>query len=142
MMRNILGGLLCAGVWLTAVSAADAADWPTWRHDAQRSSATPDGLPAELKLQWTLERPPSTPAWPEDPRLHFDAGYEPIVVGSTMYLASSRNDSLTAIDTRTGDEKWRFYAGGPVRFAPVVADGRLYFGADDGVFYCLDAHAG
>jgi len=30
----------------------------------------------------------------------------------------------------------------PVRFAPVASDGKVYFGADDGIFYCLDAATG
>ena len=32
--------------------------------------------------------------------------------------------------------------GGPIRLAPTIADGRVYFGSDDGRVYCLDAKSG
>lgn len=118
------------------------ADWPTWRFDAQRSAATTEQLPAQLHPQWTLELPALKPAWPEDPRLHFDASYEPVAAGTTLFYGSSRNDSVTAVDLRTGELKWRFYTDGPVRFAPVVSDGLVYFAADDGHLYCVNADVG
>ncbi len=123
-------------------SAAQTADWPTWRHDEGRSGSTPQKLANELHLQWTLQAEPLTPAWPEDRRLQFDAVYEPVVVGTTMFLASGRNDSVTAVDLETARTLWRFYADGPVRLAPVVTDGRICFGSDDGQVYCLDAASG
>ncbi len=126
-------------VSLLIVGSASAGDWPTWRADANRSAAADEQLPASLSLNWTIKLPPLTPAWnEEDSRIHFDACYEPIVVGRTMVFASSRNNSVTAIDTRTAATKWRVFAEAPVRFAPVAADGAVYFGADDGRFYCVD----
>jgi outer membrane protein assembly factor BamB len=49
---------------------------------------------------------------------------------------------VTAYDTETGAEKWRFYTDGPVRFAPVVYKKRLYVASDDGYLYCLNAENG
>jgi outer membrane protein assembly factor BamB len=119
-----------------------AEDWPAWRHDGGRSGVTDEQLPAQLHLQWSREMPPLKPAWPEDARLHFDASYQPVVAGKLMYVGSSRNDSVTAYDTDTGERRWRFFASGPVRFAPVVYGGSVYFGADDGCLYRLDARSG
>ena len=119
-----------------------AVDWPTWRFDAGRGASTPEELPAELDLHWTRAMPPLKPAWPEDPRLHFDAHYEPIIAGSVLYFGASKNDSVTAVDLRSGEMLWRFFAEGPVRFAPLHHKGRVYFGADDGALYCLDAKTG
>ena len=119
-----------------------AADWPMWRYDAARTAASPEELPAELHLQWVREYPPLKPAWPDEPRMEFDVVYEPVVMGKTMYVGSARNDSLTAIDTDTGSELWRFYADGPVRFAPVAWQKKVYFVSDDGYLYCLDGDTG
>jgi outer membrane protein assembly factor BamB len=127
---------------VSLVTAASATDWPTWRFDAGRSASTPEKLPASMNLQWTRVLPALKPAWPEDPRLNFDASYEPVVAGETLFYGSSRNDSVTAVDLKSGKQRWRFFAEGPVRFAPLVHKGRVYFGADDGALYCLDAQSG
>src|SRR5262249_35102963 len=37
---------------------------------------------------------------------------------------------------------WRFHADGPVRFAPALWEGKVYFASDDGHLYCLDAERG
>ena len=59
-----------------------------------------------------------------------------------MFIASSRNDSVTALDLESGRRKWRRFADGPVRFAPVAWRDRVYFGSDDGHLHCLDAERG
>ncbi len=125
-----------------AAGAASGTDWPMYRFDARRSAASPEELPRELHLQWVKQYPQLEPAWPDQPRLRFDAAYEPIAAGGMLFFGSSANDSVTALDAATGKECWRFYADGPVRFAPAFAEGRLYFVCDDGCLYCLDAASG
>ena len=127
---------------VSLATTAAATDWPTWRFDAGRNASSPEQLPPSLNLQWTRVLPALKPAWPEDPRLQFDASYEPVVAGETLFFGSSRNDSVTAVDLKSGEQRWRFFAEGPVRFAPLVHKGRIYFGADDGAFYCLNANSG
>ncbi|MFP4381259.1 MAG: PQQ-binding-like beta-propeller repeat protein [Candidatus Sumerlaeia bacterium] len=39
-------------------------------------------------------------------------------------------------------EKWKFKTGGPVLSSPVVVDGIVYIGSNDGNFYALDAETG
>ncbi|MEJ2703895.1 MAG: PQQ-binding-like beta-propeller repeat protein [Sedimentisphaerales bacterium] len=134
--RYCLLVLVCCGL---GVAVAGAHDWPTWRYDAGRSAATPEELPAQLHLQWTRKLARPTPAWPESQdRLQFDASYEPVVAGKTLFIGSMVADRVTAYDTQTGVEKWRFYTDGPVRFAPVVYKNKLYVASDDGYLYCLD----
>ena len=120
-----------------------AADWPMWRYDSARSAATPAALPTQLHLQWVRELPAARPAWPASQRkLQFDISYAPIVVGQLMIVGSTVDDSVTAFDTKTGAEVWRFFTNGPVRFAPAAHGGRLYVVSDDGYLYCLDAAKG
>ena len=137
--------VLCTRVLAVAclfAAGARGADWPMWRYDARRSAASPEELPATLRLQWVRKLPPLAPAWPDEPRMRFDVAYQPVVQGATLFFGSSRNDTLTALDADTGAERWRFYADGPVRFAPVAAGGKVYFACDDGFLYCLDARDG
>lgn len=124
---------------------ASAADWPMWRYDANRSAASPHSLADELHLQWVREYPPLEPAWEEavnQDRMPYDRVYEPVVIGSTMLVGSSRSDWVTAIDTCTGKQKWRFFTEGPVRLPPVAYEGKGYFVSDDGYLYCVDAETG
>ena len=121
--------------------AVSAADWPMWRYDHERIAESPQQLPEKLELIWSRQLPKPSPAF-KDVRLQFDRSYEPIVNGKHLFIASSREDSVTAYDTETGEELWRFHANGPVRLAPVAWDGRVMFGSDDGVFYCAEAVTG
>jgi outer membrane protein assembly factor BamB len=121
---------------------ARGGDWPQWRYDAQRSAAAPDELPEKLSLHWVRELPPLVPAWPDQPKMQFDAAYEPIVVGQRLFVGSPADDSVTAYDTRTGRELWTFFADGPVRFAPLAWEDRIYFVSDDGYLYCLKGDNG
>ncbi|MGE3803343.1 MAG: PQQ-binding-like beta-propeller repeat protein [Gemmataceae bacterium] len=128
--------------FLVSITTAQGADWPTWKHDARRSSAAPESLPANLALSWTRELPALEPAWPDQSRMQLDAVYEPIVVGKRIYVPSSHFDTLTAYDTDTGKEVWTFAAEGPIRFAPAAWQDRIYFACDDGYLYCLDGVTG
>ena len=122
---------------------AVAGDWPQWRHDASNSGVTPETLPAALHVQWVRELPPPRRAWPATQSdIDFDVSYEPVVLGKTLLVPSMVCDSVTAYDTDSGAEKWRFYADGPVRFAPVAGRGRVWFASDDGCVYCLNAGDG
>jgi len=74
--------------------------------------------------------------------MQFDACYEPVVMGKSIFVGSPVDGSVAAFDTATGALKWRVYTNGPVRFAPVAWRGRLYVASDDGRVYCLDAATG
>ncbi len=129
-----------ASIFLTVIVApamAYGGDWPLWRYDAQRSAASRDELPASMRLLWSRQLPRLKPAWPDQPKMQFDAGYEPIVAGQRLFVGSCQDGSVTAYDTQTGAEVWRFFSDGPVRFAPLAWQQKLYFVSDDGYLYCL-----
>lgn len=113
-----------------------------WRYDAQRSAASRDELPASMRLLWSRQLPRLKPAWPDQPKMQFDAGYEPIVTGQRLFVGSSQDGSVAAYDTQTGAEVWRFFSDGPVRFAPLAWQQKLYFVSDDGCLYCLRVNDG
>lgn len=127
---------------IAPLRSAAAVDWPMWRHDPQRSAATAEELPEQLHLQWSRQLPAPMPAWPNETRLHFDSSYEPIVLGSRLFVGSMADGGLTAFDCTSGEELWRFYSDGPIRLAPVAFGKRVCFGSDDGHLYCLDTQTG
>ncbi|MHB8903118.1 MAG: outer membrane protein assembly factor BamB family protein, partial [Thermoguttaceae bacterium] len=139
MIRSILSAAILACL---LAADASAADWPQFRCDLGRTAASAEQLPGELHLQWVRELPPPAPAFPKNVRLEYDTTYEPVVLGDTMFVPSMITESVTALDTASGKERWRFITEGPVRFAPAAGDGKVYFTSDDGYLYCLNAADG
>jgi len=135
-------------VWTALLcSNAFCADWPAYKAGPARSSVTGEQLVFPLSKSWIYEpaQAPS-PAWPEPGRamhrMDFDYAFQPVLADGMMYFGSSADDTIRALDAATGALRWRFTTGGPIRFAPQIADGRCYVGSDDGFAYCLDAATG
>ncbi len=118
-----------------------SADWPMWRADSGRTAQSVEAMPKELSILWQRQLPALRPAYRHH-RLQFDGAYEPIIAEGRLFIASSLDDSVSAYEAETGRFLWRFYTNGPVRFAPVAYQGKLYFGSDDGLLYCLKAADG
>jgi len=135
---------VAAGAGLLAAPVARA-DWPQWRHDAGHTAASAEDLPDQLELVWARQYPPRVPVW-DDPLnqdlMPYDTIFEPVGAGGKLFVPFNDSDKIVALDCRTGDELWRFYADGPVRFAPVCYEDRVYFSSDDGYLYCLAAADG
>lgn len=138
-------------------ATAGADDWPVFRHDAERSGYTPDGIKAEqLQTAWVITSPqPPRPAWPGPARWdayanirglrsmrNYDAAYQITIAGDSLFYGSSADDAVHCVDIQNGNERWTFTTDGPVRIAPSIYEGRVYFGSDDGHAYCVAAENG
>lgn len=138
----------CTWLILLGVAApALAIDWPAYKHDAQRSSVSGESLTFPLRLAWQYEAPqPPSPAWPDvfrlENRTDFDYAAQPVVAQGIVCFGSSSDDTVRALDAKTGKEKWHFMTGGPVRFAPQLDAGKAFFASDDGFVYCVEAGTG
>lgn len=125
-----------------AISAV-AKDWPTYRHDADRSGYTPEKLANDLHLQWSFQMQHApVPAWPRSKRMTFDRSPQLIVADGRVFFGSSVDGKLHATDAATGKPLWSFATRGPIRFAPAHYQGRVYATSDDGYLYCLRAKDG
>ena len=142
MIRTSAWMVVAFAFSLAVASEMCAGDWPQFRHGRGRTAATSESLPTNLHLQWTRELPPPRPAFPGELRIRYDATYEPVVAGKTAFVPSMVTDSVTALNTDTGEERWQFFTEGPVRFAPAVREGMVYFVSDDGHLYCVAADDG
>ena len=153
------------GGWLVAVLTIQsgacalpvlASDWPTFRFDGKRSGTTRERLEFPFVESWVHQsrRAPS-PAWPDPARQNYlrgkynlkprsvdDRAYRTVIDSGRLYFGSSSDDKVYCLDAASGAVLWSFFTEGPVRYAPVVAQGRLLFGSDDGRVYCLDAASG
>lgn len=117
----VLGQLLCR-------ISGNAADWPVLGHDPARSGATADQI-----------RPPFERKWY---RLFDDeglqSGIQPVIARNTLFIGTMRG-VFYAIDTTTGEDLWRFKAGGPILHSAAVFEGMVFFGCADGNLYALNA---
>ncbi|UCG49554.1 MAG: PQQ-binding-like beta-propeller repeat protein [Phycisphaerales bacterium] len=133
-----------------------AGDWPSYNHDNHGSGVTTEGLEVPLEQLWVYRsRGRPQPAWPGPAKndffhkhydlrstVGFDRAFHVVGAGDTLYFGSSADDKVYALDADTGRERWVFFTEGPVRFAPCVAQDRVYVGSDDGRVYCLSAADG
>jgi len=126
-----------------AIGSSNAGDWPMYRADAARSGHTSDPLPENLELRWVYRnRTAPAPAWPSSSRITFDFAYQPIVVGDAVIFGSSSEDKVVAVDAGSGELRWAFFTGGPVRFAPAAWQDRLFVASDDGNLYAIQLNDG
>jgi outer membrane protein assembly factor BamB len=109
-------------------TAAVAGDWPTFRHDAERSDFTASHVSSDVKPQWQVKL---------GGRLS-----SPVVADNKVFIAKVDEHTLYAIDATTGAIKWNYTVGGRVDSPPTIYQGRVLFGSADGYVYCLRASDG
>ena len=116
-------GAAYGGISNVRSQISNAADWPTFRHDARRLGSVASRVPAEVGKLWGT-------------RL---AGRltQPVVAGGRLYVASTDMHTVHALDASGGKPLWQFTAGGRVNSPPTVHGGLVLFGSADGWVYCL-----
>jgi len=146
--------LALAVLLAVATAAVRAEDWPTYQHDNARSGVTSERLKPPLSEKWRfVPIHPPTPAWGnpqpkpvegnlELPRMRFDDAFHVAVADHTLFFGSSSEHVVYALDTESGEMRWTFVTGGPVRLAPSAWNGKVFFGSDDGYAYCVEAEDG
>lgn len=104
-------------------------DWPTYRADSARSARSRASIGENVRLLWQSSlKAASGPT-------------APVAAAGRVYLAGS-DGIVRALNADTGQEQWRAYTGGSVRFPPTIAHGLALVGSDDGWAYALDAADG
>ena len=68
----------------------------------------------------------------------------PPVVADGLAIVGGPDRCVHAVDTKTGDLRWRYETSGQVSGCPAVAAGRVYFGQQGGNdrFHCVDLAGG
>jgi len=66
----------------------------------------------------------------------------PAVIGNTVYVTSTLGNTTYALTADTGNLIWSFQTNGNIYSSPAVADGVVYFGDYDGIFYAIGGNSG
>lgn len=141
-MQSGIVALCLALIALTESSMG--AEWPQFRADAARSGYVDGQIPSGLSLRWAYRsRHQPAEAWlGTDTRMPFDRAYQPVIARGLLYFGGSADGKVCALDASTGAERWTFYTGAAVRFAPALWEGRVFVVSDDGWLYCLSGETG
>jgi len=96
----------CLGASLSRRKKGGADDWPTYRRDARRSGCIATPVPTDLDLQW---------------QAHVGGRLtSPVIAGGTVFVASVDAHTVHALHADSGEELWRFTAGGRVDSPPPI----------------------
>lgn len=142
-------------LYLFAWMAQAQADWSTARGNGGRTGTSAVGPTGPLQVAWKLTTATPAPAWPGEARGSLwqritnsltaraadDLAPVPILAGGRLIFATT-HDEVRCVDRATGQTVWRHFCGGPVRYAPVAQDGRVFVGSDDGTVQALDLESG
>ena len=103
-------------------------DWPTYRHDNERSGFTEQEFGADLGKDWEVEVGGKLSAL--------------TIADGLVYLSQIEEHTVHALKEGNGKSVWSFVAGGRVDSPPTIFARRAIFGCSDGHVYCLNAMTG
>lgn len=102
--------------------------WPTYRHDSERTGHTIMSIPSNLKQLWKTKLPGKiTP---------------PVISDGKLVVASIDTHTVYALNAKSGTKLWSYTVGGRVDSPPTYHKGMFIFGARDGCVYSVDADTG
>ena len=100
-------------------------DWPTYRHDPQRTGIASCDVSAALKPLWQVDLPGRPSA--------------PTIADGSVYVACLDDHHVYALGAADGKPRWSAAAGGNVNTPPTAFGPLVLFGSADGVVHCLRA---
>lgn len=120
--------------------AVDNKDWPTLRHDNNRSGGTAVSVSAAgaHKLLWQWKTP--TVATP-GPLLGTWVPTAPVAAAGKVWFGGI-DGVIRQFDAASGTLQWEYPTGAKLFAPPVAANGRVYAGTGNGDVLCLDSATG
>ncbi|NQT85543.1 PQQ-binding-like beta-propeller repeat protein, partial [bacterium] len=125
---RLVKGLAFGGIPDAKSQMPDSQDWPTYRHDPQRSGATESPVPTKLAVAWTAKVGGKPSA--------------PVIANGKVLVADVDAHTVHALGADDGKTLWSHTADGRVDSPPTIHQGRAIFGSADGRVTCLRASDG
>lgn len=154
---NADNGPLTVSVQLTVLSTQTfgtaSTDWPTYGGNSNRTFRSSQSMTFPLEKSWVRKFQDPIAAHNSISKesfqssalfypVEYDQAPSTIVVSNRAYVSLSTEEAVLCMDANTGSNIWSFCAEGAVRLVPTYDNGKIYFGADDGYAYCLNANDG
>lgn len=105
------------------ISNLKSKDWPTYRHDGNRSGVTSASVSHNLQVAWETDLGGKLTS--------------PVIADGVLLVAETEAHSIHALDATSGQGRWTFVAGARIDSPPTIDRGRALFGSADGWVYCL-----
>ena len=109
-------------------SIENSDDWPMFRHDSSRSGTTQIRVSSNIEVDWKVMLKGKLTA--------------PVAAGGKVFVAKRDTHAIYALDMDSGEQIWRFTAGGRIDSPPTIYKGLVLFGSADGHVYCVCASDG
>ena len=119
-------------------------DWPTFRHDNERTSASSGRAPLSLHPLWTtnLARPLKHPSREAALEGCLPLISAPVAVGETVWVSACEAGEVIAINLNNGATRWRTALGARLDSPPAIDGGLCLVGSRDGRATALTAATG
>ncbi|MHB8859030.1 MAG: outer membrane protein assembly factor BamB family protein [Thermoleophilia bacterium] len=138
MLAMIIFAIYAVGFFRAENMASDAQSIPQ-----TAGPSLPRGDPAQTGL--FADQPIENPSgikWRYKPEGYTHITSPPAVSGNTVFASGDRS-SFYALDSTTGEEKWRFKARAAMWSAPAASDGLVFFSEiDQEMLYAVDNETG
>ncbi len=117
--------------------------WPMYRRDGRRGAYLPESVSLDLVENWKITLDLKGNEADGEWLLHFGRPLTPPVVADGLVaLAEPQTHQVIALEELSGEERWRFTAGGRITTPPTLYRGLALFGSHDGYVYALRSSDG
>ncbi|MFW6170572.1 MAG: PQQ-binding-like beta-propeller repeat protein, partial [Planctomycetota bacterium] len=103
-------------------------EWPTYRHDPQRSGSVDFDLPEGLEYVWETKLGGKLSP--------------PVAADGKLFVAAIDAHAVQCLNAESGTPLWSYTTDARVDSPPTIYQGRVLFGSTDGHVYCLRASDG
>ena len=103
-------------------------DWPSYRHDPERSGYTENNVSSEIKRLWQADLGGKLSTM--------------TAAGGKLFVSAIEQHTVYSLAADSGKKIWSYTTGGRVDSPPTIYNGLAIFGCADGWVYCLRASDG
>ena len=111
-------------------------NWPFFQSSIDHKGQIDSHYTPSLSKQWM--KPIVNSSKPYAPQEYAS----PVAGNNKVYFASLRGEGVRAYDSVKGEPIWHFEVEKGVESSPAIYEEKIYFGANDGNLYCLNANDG